>query len=134
VPRVVKTITVANAARCRSRLVRRSTSPFRDYQTKKTESEVKSVSGKIAASAVLVTLAASAAMLPSSAEAGDYCYNATNGGTDCSFTSMEQCQATAMGPSGTCTHAINWGAAPASGGSYAYYGGARDPKRVAPPQ
>ena len=92
---------------------------------------MKSVSGKIAASVALIALAASAAMLSSSADAADYCYEATNGGSDCSFTSMEQCQATAMGQSGTCTHAINWSAAPGSGGSYAYYRGARDPKPVA---
>jgi hypothetical protein len=95
---------------------------------------LKLVSGKIAASVALVALvalAASAAML-SSADAAEYCYNATNGGSDCGFTSMEQCQATAIGQSGTCTHALNWSAAPGLGGSYAYYRGARDPNPVAP--
>jgi hypothetical protein len=93
---------------------------------------VKSVWEKIAASSVLVALAASAAMLPSAADAGDYCYNTYYGGADCNFTSMEQCQATASGIGGTCSQAINWGAARGSADGYAQYRKARRPRRVAP--
>ena len=92
---------------------------------------MKSVSGKIAASAVLVALAASAAMLPSAADAGDYCFHSTYGSADCGFASMEQCQATAIGLGGTCSQTINWGAAPGSSDSYAHYQKARHRRRVA---
>jgi hypothetical protein len=105
-------------------------SKIQRFSTKKTETEMKTVSGKIAGSASLLALAVSAAMLPSAANAADYCYNSIEGGVDCSFTTMEQCQATAAGPSGTCTQVLNWGAASGSGHSYAYYPQAHPPKHV----
>ena len=57
---------------------------------------MKLSSGKIATSAALVVLASSAAMLSSSAKAGDYCYNSATGGSSCSYTTMEQCQTMAQ--------------------------------------
>ena len=108
--RLVAARALSAAARVRSAIIKPG----------KRSLKLKLVSGKIAASVALVALAASAAML-SSADAADYCYNATNGGSDCGFTSMEQCQATAMGQSGTCTHALNGSAAPGLDGSYAHY-------------
>jgi hypothetical protein len=95
---------------------------------------MKLVSGKIAASAAFMTLAASAAMLPSAADAGDYCYNSATGGSSCSYTSMEQCQATASGRGAWCSHAIDWSKFPGYGGSYASYPKkGRGRKPVAPP-
>jgi Protein of unknown function (DUF3551) len=114
-------------------LGRHGTSPLRNDQIKKTETSMKSVSGKVATSVTLLTLAASAAMLPSAADAADYCYNSATGGSSCTFTSMEQCHQMAMGRAGWCSHVIDWSKAPGYSGSYAYDRGGRGRKPVAPP-
>lgn len=66
----------------------------------------------------------------SPAKAADYCYTSATGGSSCSFTTMEQCQASAVGRPGWCSHAVDFGKAPYpavggpmsdSNGSYAYY-------------
>lgn len=88
---------------------------------------MKLISGKIAASVALVALAASAAMMSSAANAADYCYNSATGGSSCSYTTMEQCQAAASGRAAWCSHIIDWDAWNAAHGianpadSYAYY-------------
>jgi hypothetical protein len=97
------------------------------------ENEMKSVSGKIATPVAFVTLTASAAMLPSAADAADYCYNSATGGSSCSFSSMEQCRAMALGRAGWCSHVIDWSAAPGNRGSFAYDQRGSRRKPVAPP-
>jgi Protein of unknown function (DUF3551) len=123
---VIETITIATKVSCRSRSCF-GTNRLRNGQNQKTERAMKLVSGKIATSAALVVLASSAAMLSTSAKAADYCYNSATGGSSCSYTTMEQCQAMAAGRAAWCSRVIDWSAWNAEHGiagptdSYAYY-------------
>jgi hypothetical protein len=72
-------------------------------------------------------------MLPSAADAADYCYNSATGGSSCTFTSMEQCHAMATGRAGWCSHVIDWSKAPGYRSSFAYDQRGRGRKPIAPP-
>jgi Protein of unknown function (DUF3551) len=115
------------------------TNLFRNGQNQKTERAMKLVSGNIATSVALVVLASSAAMMSSAAKAADYCSNSATGGSSCSFTTMEQCQAMVAGRGAWCSHVIDWNAWNAAHGiagptdSYAYYGKGHRRKPVPAP-
>jgi Protein of unknown function (DUF3551) len=103
------------------------------------EIEMKLASGKMTALIAPIVIAASAAMMPSAANAADYCLNSATGGSSCSFNTMEQCMASASGRDYFCTHFIDWNAWYASHGmsgpsdSYASYPRSGRRKPVAPP-
>jgi hypothetical protein len=68
----------------------------------------------------LLVLAATSMLEVAPAEAGDYCLNPASGGSSCSFSSLEQCQETARGRNGWCSHVVDFGATRASD-SLAYF-------------